>query len=89
MRLPTALLTALTMLTACMADPPRPPPVDDCGAAVRSALVGRPLASFDPATVSGPVRILAPDSVMTMDHNPQRLNVHHDASRVITRLTCG
>ncbi len=34
-------------------------------------------------------RILKPGSMMTMDHNPQRINVEHDDNGIVTRVWCG
>lgn len=34
-------------------------------------------------------RILKPGAMMTMDHNPQRINVEHDDNGVVTRVWCG
>lgn len=34
-------------------------------------------------------RILKPDSMMTMDHNPERVNVVHDDDMVVTKVWCG
>ena len=34
-------------------------------------------------------RILPPHSMMTMDHNPQRINVHTDDDGIIVKVTCG
>ena len=36
-----------------------------------------------------PYRLLKPDSMMTMDHNPERVNVVHDDDMKITRVWCG
>ncbi len=36
-----------------------------------------------------PYRLLKPDSMMTMDHNPERINVVHDDDMKITRVWCG
>lgn len=36
-----------------------------------------------------PYRILTPDSMMTMDHNPERINVVHDPDGKVTRVWCG
>ncbi|WP_323040809.1 I78 family peptidase inhibitor [Gemmobacter sp.] len=91
MRLLPLTAIALPLLAACMPQPPAalPAPVADCRAGHHAGLVGRPLASFDTSKVAGPVRILAPGSAMTMDHNPGRLNIHHDRQRIITQVTCG
>lgn len=34
-------------------------------------------------------RVLKPDSMMTMDHNPERVNVVHDDDMVVTKVWCG
>lgn len=91
MHLKPLSVIALPLLAACMPQPPvtLPAPAPDCRAGHYAGLVGQPLASFDTSKVTGPVRILAPGSAMTMDHNPGRLNVYHDAGRRITQVTCG
>ena len=34
-------------------------------------------------------RIMKPDSMMTMDHNPERINVVHGDDGIVTRVWCG
>lgn len=34
-------------------------------------------------------RLLAPDSIVTLEYDRQRLNLNVDDQRVITRVTCG
>jgi hypothetical protein len=34
-------------------------------------------------------RVLPPDSMMTMDYRPDRLNVHLDAGNVVTSINFG
>ncbi len=36
-----------------------------------------------------PYRLLKPDSMMTMDHNPERINVVHGEDMKIIRVWCG
>jgi len=87
------LATALLLCAACTLEPPptaEPAPEPDaCGAARFSALIGGPLAAFDPGLAPGPVRVIGPGQAVTMDYAPARLNVSHDRSRVITRIACG
>ena len=35
------------------------------------------------------LRVLGPNSVATMDYRPERMNVHVDASDIVTQITCG
>lgn len=60
-----------------------------CRASSLQHLVGRPLPQPFPA--AGPVRIFTTGQPVTMDHNPQRLNVevNPDGSRRIIAITCG
>ncbi len=77
------------------AAPPTPPPVgsdpavpDTCGMAQHAALVGQPITS-EGVPAEGPnVRHLRPDSQMTMDFSPQRLNIDIDADGIITGFRC-
>jgi len=39
--------------------------------------------------VGHPVRLIGPDSAVTMDYNPERVNIHHDGDFVITQITFG
>ncbi len=83
------LAAPLLALAACEMPEPPPPEARLCRAAELQWLVGTPVRRFDPAAVAGPVRVLAPESVMTMDHNPTRLNIYHDARGRVTQVTCG
>lgn len=87
----TGLLLAL-LTAACIEDVPAAPTAgtDGCGAASLRALIGqdlgRALADLDLAPDS---RIIGPDTGVTRDHRPGRLNIHHDNSRRITDVRCG
>lgn len=61
----------------------------DCGAARLSAFVGQPVVEVAAIETPGPVRILEPDSVMTHDFVPDRLNIFTDEDGIVTQLTCG
>ncbi|WP_135502226.1 I78 family peptidase inhibitor [Roseovarius aestuariivivens] len=62
---------------------------DACGGAGLGTLVGAPVSEFDADAWDGPVRILPPDSAMTMDHRPDRLNIDKDGTGTVTRVWCG
>lgn len=62
---------------------------DPCGAQTLQSLVGQPADRFEPSAWTGPVRVIPPNGVMTMDHRPQRLNVDVDTAGDIQRLWCG
>lgn len=60
-----------------------------CPAPELQHLVDQPRSAFDRPAVTGPVRILPPGAMMTMDHRPDRLNVELDENGNITRVWCG
>ena len=64
------------------------PQPDSCNAAAYRALIG---TAADTADFSGhkSVRIIPPNSAITMDYNPERLNVVTDAAGIIQKLSCG
>ncbi|MGK7651401.1 MULTISPECIES: I78 family peptidase inhibitor [unclassified Roseovarius] len=62
---------------------------DSCLAATHAALVGQPLSAFDQSALDQPVRVIPPGGIVTMDYNPERLNVDLDSSNTIVRFWCG
>lgn len=94
------LAAACTPPTADKGDEPTTDPVaagpqtreeataqDTCGAAAYSAMIGTSIAAASfPATPN--IRVIMPDSMVTQDFRPDRLNVIVDASGTITSLEC-
>ncbi|MCW1931190.1 I78 family peptidase inhibitor [Pararhodobacter zhoushanensis] len=85
-------------LSPPMAEPPRvtPPvapistdPSDTCGANSLQHFVGS--VAPQPFPAPGPVRVIGQGDPVTMDHNPQRLNVTVDREtrRRVVSLSCG
>lgn len=79
---------------------PPPPRVNDgpgadrCGAEPVQDRIGRPFSEAlrnAIAEESGAerLRVLRPGDMATMDHRPDRLNVHLDDDDVIVRIECG
>lgn len=69
-----------------------PPPSRDVFQDAECSFEGWVGQKVDEAAVKAtgrPYRILTPDSMMTMDHNPERINVVHDADMTVTRVWCG
>jgi len=95
MRRITLLLCWVLMLAACRpgaqsgANSASTAEAGRCGAAELRHLVGQPHDAFDPGAREGPVRILPPNAMRTMDHRPERLNLSVDENRRITRIWCG
>jgi hypothetical protein len=51
--------------------------------------VGKPVDEAAVKETGRVYRILKPDSMMTMDHNPERINVVHGEDGKVTRVWCG
>jgi hypothetical protein len=60
---------------------------DTCGAAQYRAMLGSNLAAVTFPADAG-IRIIQPDTMVTQDFRPDRLNVIVDANGVITALEC-
>lgn len=52
------------------------------------AWVGKPLDEAAIKATERPSRVMTPGSAMTMDHNPDRINVEHE-NGTVTRVWCG
>lgn len=70
-------------------DPTPDPRPDSCGAAPLQGLIGQPLSAFAGAPGAETVRVIGPGMAVTMDYREERLNVEHDARRIMTRIYCG
>jgi hypothetical protein len=89
-----ALILPFVALPACVPATPaplpaEPPAIDACGAAELQDLVGQPQATVSAITFAVPVRIIQPDSAVTMDFREDRLNVEVGADGNIARIFCG
>lgn len=61
---------------------------DTCGARGYAAMVGTSIAAITlPADLNA--RVIPPDSAITMDFQPSRINFDLDANGVVTRIWCG
>ncbi len=89
MRTMLLLGAALLSLGACATDPAEPPMDDACQASAFQWLVGRPRADI-PAVLPQPSRVVADNQPVTMDYNPNRINVvwNHETGRV-EHVRCG
>lgn len=86
-----AILALPLLLMACVEPMPQPvpEPMDACGAAELQYLVGKPGVILDGMRFSQDVRVIQPDTAVTMDFNPDRLNFWLDERDVIVKVVCG
>ena len=70
---------------------PLPPadPVDDCEASGVQDLIGKDRAAISGMRFAHPLRVIEHGQPVTMDFNPQRLNIQLARSGKITAITCG
>jgi len=61
---------------------------DTCGAARFQHLIGTPLAGVDQSTLPQGARLLTPDSIVTQDFRPDRLNVMSGTDGNVSSLAC-
>ena len=82
------ILAALTAAAALPAFAQDKAP-DTCGAAALQSLIGGPAPDSLPGP--NPVRIHADGDAVTMDYNPQRVNIILDAATrsIVLAVTCG
>jgi hypothetical protein len=68
---------------------PQTPGADTCNMAQYSALIGKPVTDSGVPAASPTVRIIKPDTQVTMDFAPARLNIDVNSAGVITGMKCG
>jgi hypothetical protein len=80
-----------SMTTPADPAPPASPadPADACNMAQYMALVGKPATDPGVPAASASVRHIRPDTQVTMDFRPDRLNIDISAEGVITAVRCG
>jgi hypothetical protein len=72
------------------APPPAPDPAaDTCNMAQYAALIGKPATDSGVPAASPTVRIIKPDTQVTMDFQATRLNIDVNSAGVITAVRCG
>lgn len=62
---------------------------DTCNANNFAAQIGQPATSLERVLILGPVRVIRPDTMVTMDFSEGRINFGVDASDRIVRIYCG
>ncbi len=68
-------------------DTPEAPENKGCGSHIE--WIGQKVNNSALRKTGKPFRVLPPNSMMTMDHNPERINVHVDEHGIIEDVKCG
>lgn len=83
-------LLALPFLALMACDPlATPAGPDECGASGLQDLVGQPADRLATMRFIAPMRVIRPDSAVTMDYSAERINIAVDNRGYITGVTCG
>lgn len=61
---------------------------DTCGAAAHQALIGTPASAVDIATLPAGTRIVTPETMVTQDFVPTRLNITTSTDGNVASLNC-
>lgn len=87
------LVASVVLAAACVPIVPGPVPGPDPDASCRASemqyLVGQPEFVLAAMTFPAPTRIIEPGMVVTMDYQPNRLNIWIGENGRIERVTCG
>lgn len=85
-------------LWACAPIDPQPPQItpalpdvgaDTCGARSHALLIGQPMTALHRTAILKPVRVIRPDTMVTMDYLEHRVNIYLDANDRIEAISCG
>lgn len=84
-------LSLLLLLAACTtASPPLPPTLEDtCGARDYAELIGQDATALEKVLILGPVRVIRPGDMVTMDFLPERINFGIDSTEKVIEVSCG
>ncbi|MEJ8562818.1 I78 family peptidase inhibitor [Yoonia sp. GPGPB17] len=84
-------IIALIALAGCtVTQPPLPPQLEDtCGAKEFTDLIGQDATALETTLLLGPVRVIRPGDMVTMDFRPDRVNFKIDENETIQAIDCG
>lgn len=84
-------LLMAALLTGCVTTLPEDPGTggESCGAADLQNLVGQDVSVLSGIRFSQPLRVYRQGDPVTMDFNPERLNIETGPGSVILRVSCG
>ena len=81
-----AMGVGLTLTSGCV--PPQPATALTCDADGSRGLVGQNITALKTMRFGVTVRIIGPDTLITADFSPDRLNIIHDQDGLITDIGC-
>jgi len=82
-------LTLAFLACAACAQTPATAPIGTCGAADLQNMVGQSADVLATMRFRTAMRVLGPDTAITMDYSPERINIAIDDRGYITAVTCG
>ncbi len=84
-------LSLLLLLAACAPARPSLPPTiaDTCGARDYGNLIGQDVTALEKVLILGPVRVVRPGDMVTMDFREDRINFGIGTDDKIVEVSCG
>ncbi|MDX8346690.1 I78 family peptidase inhibitor [Cognatiyoonia sp. IB215446] len=81
----------LLLLAACApASEPLPPTLEDtCGAREYGDLIGQDVTALERVLILGPVRVIRPGDMVTMEFLPDRVNFGISEDEKVIEVSCG
>jgi len=64
------------------------PTQDTCNAAQYSGLIGQDATALERVMILGQVRVIRPNTAVTMDFRPERINFNVDGANRIASISC-
>ena len=88
---PLALLAlaACAPVPATQPAPDQPRDLSTCNGAQYTNLIGQDATALERVMILGQVRVIRPNTAVTMDYRIERLNFDVDASGMISDVRCG
>lgn len=65
------------------------PDADSCNVRQYAGLIGQDATTLEKVLIIGQVRIIRPDTAVTLDFRSERVNFHITADNQISRIACG
>ncbi len=83
------IISALLVLAGCQSSVPFEPVSDPCNSLQHLSTVGTKAEELDRTSFPSGTRFITPDTAVTRDYRPDRLNVHINEKGRVERIDCG
>lgn len=88
-----AAVSLIALANCGTPEPARPtlpsPEQDTCNVRQHAALIGQDVTALEKVLILGQVRVIRPETAVTLDYRAERVNFYITAGDQIARITCG